>query len=182
MFQAFFIPFIAISLAELGDKTQIAILLLATRTGKHLYLFLGVLLAFVIADGLAVLLGGLVADFVPAKYLKVGSGIIFIIFGILTIVKNEEGETTVEPKNPFFSAFGLIFASELGDKTQIASGLFATKYNPYLVFTGVILALAMLSLMAIFVGRFVKNKINRRLISLIGGVVFIIIGIVCLVG
>ena len=51
------LPFITIALAELGDKTQLAVFALASKTKKHLSLLLGAILAFVIADGLAVILG-----------------------------------------------------------------------------------------------------------------------------
>ena len=57
MFQDFFIPFLTIGLAEFGDKTQLAILGLSTKTKKHLSLILGVVLAFILTDGLAVILG-----------------------------------------------------------------------------------------------------------------------------
>ncbi len=181
MLQAFFIPFITISLAELGDKTQIAILLLATRTSKHFSLFLGVLLAFLIADGIAVLLGGFLTNIVPSRYLKIGSGLVFIIFGLIMFLNRNEEAVKADLKKPFLSGFGLIFVSELGDKTQIASGLFATRYNPVLVFLGVISALTILSLMAILVGNLIKDRLNRRLISYISAVVFIIIGILCFI-
>jgi len=46
------IPLVAIAAAELGDKTQISILLLSSKTKKHLQLLLGVMLAFLIVDGL----------------------------------------------------------------------------------------------------------------------------------
>ncbi len=67
--------------------------------------------------------------------------------------------------------------SEMGDKTQIASGLFATKFNPILVFIGVILALTLLSLIAVFLGKFLTKKINKKTISIIAGILFILIGI-----
>jgi len=49
------IPLVAIAAAELGDKTQISILLLSSKTKKHLQLLLGVMLAFLIVDGIVIL-------------------------------------------------------------------------------------------------------------------------------
>jgi len=51
------IPFFAIGLAELGDKTQLAVILLSSRTGDHLQLLIGIVLAFMIVDGVAILAG-----------------------------------------------------------------------------------------------------------------------------
>ncbi len=174
----FIIPFATIILAELGDKTQIAILCLATQTRKHLLLLFGVLLAFFITDGIAVILGNFVANVIPEKYIKLAGGIIFIIFGVITLLNRDEEEKKCELKNPFLTGFGAIFVSEFGDKTQISAGLFATKYNPFLVLASVLCALSILSLMAIFIGRFLTECINRRIISYTAGAIFMVIGII----
>lgn len=178
MLRDFLIPFLTIGLAEVGDKTQIAVLCLATQTKKHLLLLSGVVLAFVVTDGLAVLVGNFITNFIPENYIKIAGGIIFIIFGVITLLNKEKEDAKCELKNPFLTGFGVIFVSEFGDKTQIAAGLFATKYNPVMVFAGVIFVLTVLSLMAIFVGKFLTEHINRRVISYIAGAIFIVIGII----
>lgn len=178
MLRDLLVPFLTIGLAELGDKTQIAILCLATQTKKHLLLLSGVVLAFFVVDGLAVILGNFITSFIPENYIKIAGGIIFIVFGIITVLRKEEEDTKCELRNPFLTGFGVIFVSEFGDKTQIAAGLFATKYNPVLVFAGVIFALTILSLMAVFIGKFLTERINRKLISYIAGAIFIVIGII----
>ena len=177
MLESFLIPFVTIGLAELGDKTQIAVLCLSTQTRKHLFLLAGVLLAFIITDGIAVILGSYATNIIPEEYIKIAGGIIFVIFGLITLLQREDEEAECELKNPFLTGFGVIFVSEFGDKTQIAAGLFATKYQPLLVLIGVILALGILSLLAVYLGKFIMEKVPRRLISYIAGAVFIIIGI-----
>jgi Ca2+/H+ antiporter, TMEM165/GDT1 family len=178
MFEDIIIPFIAVGLAEFGDKTQIAILCLASNTKKYVELLLGIILAFIITDGLAILLGNFITSIVPLIYLKIISGVIFIIFGILTLMAKKE-ESKCELGNPFMSGFSLILISEMGDKTQIASGLFATKFNPFLVFIGVISSLFILSVIAIYFGQFITKKFDKKKISMIAGTVFILIGISC---
>jgi putative Ca2+/H+ antiporter (TMEM165/GDT1 family) len=64
-----------------------------------------------------------------------------------------------------------------GDKTQIASAIFATEYNPSMVFIGVMLALLILSVMAIFLGKYLSSRIDRRVIARVAGVVFLLIGL-----
>ncbi|MBS3741534.1 MAG: TMEM165/GDT1 family protein [Candidatus Cloacimonetes bacterium] len=171
------IPFVTIGLAELGDKTQITVFCLASKTKKYIPLLIGVILAFVVVDGLAILLGNFISHQVPTNYLKIISGIVFIIFGIFTLVNNKESEDACELKKPLLSGFWLILVSEMGDKTQIASGLFATKYNSLLVFIAAISSLFLLSILAIFLGRLIFKKLNRKTISYISGIIFIIIGI-----
>jgi len=172
------IPLVAISLAELGDKTQLSILLLSSKTKKHLHLLLGVVLAFLIVDGVAILLGSWIMNIVPVNWLKISSGIIFIIFGVLILTENEaRGESKFRSKNSFLSGFIMIFVSEWGDKTQITSGLFAAQYNSWMVLAGVMTGLTLLSTIAIYLGKFISNKVDKKVITRIAGIAFILIGI-----
>lgn len=179
MIQDFLIPFVSIGLAELGDKTQIAVLCLASKTKKYIQLLFGVILAFAITDGLAILLGNFITAHIPILYIKIVSGAIFIIFGLIMLLNNKTEEAQCELKQPFTSGFLLILVSEMGDKTQIASGLFATKYNPIMVFIGVLSALTLLSVMAIYLGKFIALKMNKRAISKVAGIVFVVLGVLC---
>lgn len=178
MLDEILIPMVAVGLAEMGDKTQLSILLLSSRTKEYFKLLLGVVLAFLIVDGVAILLGSWITNVVPAHILKLISAAVFIGFGLLILFKNkEEEEGAASFKNPFISGFTMIFLSEWGDKTQIASALFAVEYNPWMVLIGVMTALTLLSIMAIYLGKFISGRIDRRLITRIAGVVFIIIGV-----
>jgi Ca2+/H+ antiporter, TMEM165/GDT1 family len=179
MIQDLLIPFVSIGLAELGDKTQLAVLCLASKTKKYLHLLSGVILAFAITDGLAILLGNFITAHIPILYIKIVSGAIFIIFGLVTLLYNKTEEAQCELKQPFTSGFFLILISEMGDKTQIVSGLFATKYNPVMVFIGVLSALSVLSVMAVYLGKFIALRMNKRVISKIAGGMFIALGILC---
>lgn len=177
MIQDIIIPFIAIGLAEIGDKTQLAVLCLAGKTKQYFRLFLGVLAAFIIIDGLAVIIGAKITNYLPETYIKIFSGTLFIIFGLVMLLKKEEKETTCSLKNPFLSSFFLILISEMGDKTQITSGLFATQMNPYFVFIGVILALSLISIITIYCAKIICNKVNQKTITKVAGIVFIVLGI-----
>lgn len=171
------IPLIAVGLAELGDKTQLSILFLSSKTEKHLDLFLGVSLAFLIVDGFAVLLGSYVVNIIPLDLLRIFSGMVFIIYGVLTLrdSKVDDGRRSYS-KNALLSGFGLVFLTEWCDKTQIASGLLATKYDALMVLTGAMMALMLLSIMAIYLGKFISNRVDRKMVTRIAGVVFMIIG------
>jgi putative Ca2+/H+ antiporter (TMEM165/GDT1 family) len=67
MIEDILIPLVAIGLAEMGDKTQLSILLLSSRTDRYLQLLLGVMLAFFIVDGAAILLGSWITTVVFPK-------------------------------------------------------------------------------------------------------------------
>jgi putative Ca2+/H+ antiporter (TMEM165/GDT1 family) len=68
---------------------------------------------------------------------KIASGAVFIIFGLLTLrAEKEKEEGKLRFKSSLLSGFALIFMMEWGDKTQIASALFAAKYDPPMVLLG----------------------------------------------
>src|SRR4030042_4414591 len=172
------IPFFAIGLAELGDKTQLAVILLSSRTSDHLQLLIGIVLAFVIVDGVAILAGSLITYIIPISFLRIFSGVVFITFGIL-ILKGGNGifEERLRFKSAFLSGFTLIFITEWGDKTQIAAALFASEYNSMMVLIGTLASLTLVSIAAIYLGKLISNKINRKMMTRIASITFIIIGI-----
>lgn len=175
--EAILIPFITVALVEIGDKTQLSILLLSSKTEEHLHLFFGVTLAFLIVDGIAVFAGSWVANIVPLGLLMKFSGIIFIISGVLILRDNEmRDERKLYFKNSFLSGFTLILITEWCDKTQIASGLFATRYNALMVLVGTMAALALLSAMAIYLGKFISSIADKKVITKVAGIVFVLMG------
>lgn len=78
--------FSLIGLMELGDKTQFAIIALSAEYELPLLVFLGVILAFALITGIGVLAGTALTRFVPLKYIQLGSGFVFILFGVAFLV------------------------------------------------------------------------------------------------
>ncbi len=180
MLQDFIIPFITILLAELGDKTQLAVLILASKTKKHIQLLAGVFLAFLLADGVAVIAGNYVGDMIPKDIINLIAGILFIGIGIFILMGRKENKKDLRLKHPFLSGFIIILIAELGDKTQIASGLFGMTYNPVLALLAVMAALTFLSIAAIYLGRFIIKHVDQEKFSIVAGVIFLILGIIML--
>jgi len=83
-------PFLAASLmivlTELGDKTQIATIALAARFAQPTAVFLGVLSAFALVDGLSILLADRLGKRLPVNKIKKISAVIFIVLGVLTLL------------------------------------------------------------------------------------------------
>ena len=79
----------------------------------------------------------------------------------------------------FFVVFGTVFLAELGDKTQLATVLFASKSSVSLmtVFVAATLALALSSALAVTAGSLISQYVDTRYLSMLAGVGFIIIGI-----
>jgi putative Ca2+/H+ antiporter (TMEM165/GDT1 family) len=78
-----------IFLAELGDKTQLAVITLAARTKSPLAVFLGAVGGFGILTLLGAAFGGLITKWIPEGYVKITAGVLFIIFGIWILLSKE---------------------------------------------------------------------------------------------
>ena len=80
--------FIAVLIAELGDKTQLATMLFAAdKEVSKWTVFLGASPALNVASGIGVLAGAVVSQYVSEKYLHYIAGIGFVGIGIWTLVK-----------------------------------------------------------------------------------------------
>ncbi len=85
MFESFFLTLLLVFLAELGDKTQLATMLLATQKKSPLGVFLGASCALILSSLLGVTLGSVLTKFLPPNLLKLGAGFSFIIIGIFLL-------------------------------------------------------------------------------------------------
>jgi len=80
--------FVAVFIAELGDKTQLATMLFAAdKEVSKWTVFIGASLALIVASGIGVLAGGLISQYVSEKHLHIIAGIGFILIGIWTLFK-----------------------------------------------------------------------------------------------
>ena len=79
----FAVAFGTIFVAELGDKTQLALFAMAGSHASRISVFLGGALALVLTTALAVALGEAVSRAVPAAWLERGAGVIFVALGVL---------------------------------------------------------------------------------------------------
>ena len=85
-----FTTFIAVFLAEMGDKTQLTTITLSSTTNKPLAVFIGSSVALILATLLGALAGGSIANLFPAFLLKLISGIVFLIIGINLLAQSKK--------------------------------------------------------------------------------------------
>ena len=78
--------FSTIFLAELGDKTQIAAIIMTSKTNKPLTVFIGSMIAFAIITIIGVAFGGVITKVIPIYLIKVLSAVAFITVGILILI------------------------------------------------------------------------------------------------
>src|SRR4051794_35572082 len=79
-------------------------------------------------------------------------------------------------------AFGVVFIAEMGDKSQILAMTFATRYRPWAVFGGIVVAVALLMALSVGIGAALGSVLPERLLSGIAAAVFIGFAVWTLVG
>ncbi len=84
----FALIFTSIFIAELGDKSQIAIMLFAADKDVNKFtIFIVASLVFIISAAISVLAGNLLSNYINEKYLQYAAGIGFVVIGLLTLYK-----------------------------------------------------------------------------------------------
>jgi len=122
MLYAFAVATILITLAELGDKTQLLALGLATKY-KAWHVLVGIFIATITIHLFSTLAGELVGKLIPTFWLSIVSGLLFIGFGIWTLRGDDDTDIDEATKSarfgPIVTTAIAFFLAELGDKTQI---------------------------------------------------------------
>jgi putative Ca2+/H+ antiporter (TMEM165/GDT1 family) len=86
MSRCFTSTFVTIFLAELGDKTQVATLLLSAQSHKPWVVFVGSALALIITSLVGVLLGQWLSKLLTPRRLELATGTILLIVSVLLFV------------------------------------------------------------------------------------------------
>ncbi|MBI3037359.1 TMEM165/GDT1 family protein [Candidatus Woesearchaeota archaeon] len=179
MIQDFLIPFVTIAVAEIGDKTQLAMMAMAARHRHTTQIFLGAIAASAIVDGSAVVLGSYISRYIPKVPVAVAAAVIFMAFGIYTLLRKEEEKKPrlLSKRSVLIAAFVLFFVSEFGDKSQFAALLFGTQYNLLLALFGALAGIAAVLVIMLSIGKYVSKHLSEKTIRLLSGLLFIGIGL-----
>ena len=199
MLTAFTAALLLITVSELGDKTFFIAVILAMHHPRRL-VFIGVTGALAAMSILSVLFGHAVS-LLPKVYIHYAEIALFIAFGIKLLYDAskmsaacdtevvQEAEAAVKkadlqlPKQKtslaiVIEAFVLTFMAEWGDRTQIATIALAAGNNPIGVTIGAILGHAICAAIAVIGGKMIAGRISERQLTLIGGCLFLVFGVV----
>jgi putative Ca2+/H+ antiporter (TMEM165/GDT1 family) len=187
------VAFVTIFLAELGDKTQLITISFASKYPR-MPVFLGVFLAMSVVTIFGVVVGAVLIRFIPIQVVKVLSGLIFIVFGVWTLLSKEEeleedegqirskGSSEPRKEKVFSTAFIMTSLAEFGDKTQLAVIALTAQYGaPVAVYIGAVAAFALIVGIGVVLGKKISEKVESKWIELGSGALFIILGIIFIV-
>lgn len=175
--KVFFTEFIA----EMGDKTQLMLIALTSKY-KLRDIILGTAAAILVLNGLAVLAGGLVSEFIPDWLIKTIAALAFFYFAASTIAGEEEEEEGGKTKIKFapLAVFCTFFVAELGDKTQLTAITFGANEGmsaALIVWIGCSLGLFAADILGMLAGYLLKSKTPDGLLNTLAFVIFSVFGV-----
>ena len=165
--------------AELGDKTQLTTIMLSSKASAT-SVFAGAMLAFLVVDGVSTLVGGTLLGFLPYRWVRLGSGLVFIIFGVFSLVHKKEEKIKREREEvTVLKTFSMVSLMELGDKTQLASVALAAELgSPLVVLLGVMLAFAVVTGIGVILGTRLLSLLPERYLEVGASLLFISFGLI----
>lgn len=182
MFVLFFKVLLTEFIAEMGDKTQF---MLVAMTSKYKLrdIILGTAVAILILNGIAVLAGGFVGQFIPDWFIKLLAAAAFLYFAVTSIPVGEEKEEEAKEHNVKFAplaVFSTFFLAELGDKTQLTAITFGANEGlsaAVVVWLGCSIGLFAADIIGMLVGYLLKSKLPEKFLNILAMVIFAVFGI-----
>lgn len=191
---------ITIFISGLGDKSFLITAILSMQYSKPL-VFTSSFLSLTIMGFVSMQFGKILPNYINISTINLCGGVLFIFLGIYLIINGyfskqekenndkEEIEKLINEENKsnpvlnkslltvWLECFGLVFISELGDKSQIALICLSTNVPFIHVIIGFSIANFALTLIAIFCGKVVEERLSKKSLEVISGFLFVVFGI-----
>ena len=184
------VAFAVVLLAEMGDKSQLVALSLASRFSPWVTLA-AVTVAAIALHGLAATIGGALAQAVSPTTRAVVAGVLFIGFGAWTLWRSRSADADVDAvdgdamavvprRSAFFAIAVAFFVSEFGDKTQLAVATLASTRNAFFTWFGAVVGMVVADSIAIAAGVGLRKVLRPRLVAIVAAAGFTLTGVVLL--
>jgi Ca2+/H+ antiporter, TMEM165/GDT1 family len=178
--EAFLTSTLTVALAEIGDKTQLLSLFLATRFRNKWGIVLGILVATLVNHGISAWLGGWIAQFLQSQTGQWLIGGSFIALGLWLLIpdKDDGADAKFHHLGAFAASTILFFLAEIGDKTQVATVLLGAQYHSvFWVTLGTTLGMLLANVPVVFAGHYLMQRIPLQLTRILASLAFILVGL-----
>jgi len=183
--EIFFISTASIAVGELGDKTQLLALILATRLRKPVPIIAGIFVATLVSHLLACLVGEWVSTLLTPNILRWVLGISFLTVAAWALIpdKLDEDVKTRGHYGVFALTVVTFFLAEMGDKTQIIALALAAKYDALVaVVLGSTLGMLLVNLPTVLFAERAMKWIPLKVVRVVAAIIYAILGILTLTG
>ncbi|MET0364908.1 MAG: TMEM165/GDT1 family protein [Sphingobium sp.] len=169
-----------VALAEIGDKTQLLAILLATRFKRPLPVIAGIFVATLANHFLAALVGEQVASILDGLWFRYLIAASFVAMAIWTLIPDKIDD--LEDKPAKFGAFVTttiaFFLVEMGDKTQIATVALGARFHEVLpVMMGTTIGMLLANVPAVFLGQELIKRVPLNIVRMVAALLFLVIGL-----
>jgi len=182
--EALFVSTGVVALAEMGDKTQLLSLLLASRFKRPFPILLGILVATVLNHACAGAVGMWVTHAVGESMMRIVLAVSFLAMAVWTLIPDKAplADTKTSRLGIFGTSLIAFFLIEMGDKTQIATVALAAQYDAfYSVVAGTTLGMMLANVPAVLLGERATKVLPVRVLQKIAAALFAILGVLTLV-
>jgi putative Ca2+/H+ antiporter (TMEM165/GDT1 family) len=179
-----------VAVAEIGDRTQLLSIVLASRFRRPLPILCGILVATIANHALAGIAGELVGDLLTGSVLRWVLAASFLAMAAWAIVPDKLGGdgdgddvVGVTTRGPFLATLCSFFVAEMGDKTQLATAALAARFDALAwVVIGTTTGMMIANVPAVLFGHFAGNRIDPRWARYVAAAIFAAQGVLAALG
>ena len=164
------------ALAEFGDKTNLIVLSLMSKTKQPFTVALGGTIGIMITSLLGILFGSFLGAILPLSLIPIFSGLIFIILGIWSFKGgNNESDDDMKQHNidedvnsrsfALKNSISLVALAEFGDKSQVFLISGSIIENPWAIFLGAMLGMGLIMGLSAILGYKIIGRLTRASVS-----------------
>lgn len=178
--EAFLTSAAVVALAEIGDKTQLLAIVLATRFRRPAPIILGILAATLANHFLAALVGEQAAVILDGRWFRYLVAASFILMAGWTLIPDTLDEEEEKPVRfgAFVTTLIAFFLVEMGDKTQLATIALGARFQSVIpVMTGTTLGMMLANVPAVFLGHELIKRVPLNTVRVIAALLFLAIGV-----
>jgi putative Ca2+/H+ antiporter (TMEM165/GDT1 family) len=183
--EAFLVSTASVAIGELGDKTQLLSLILASRLRRPVPIIAGIFAATLGNHLLACWFGEWVGNLITPQILRWVLGISFIAVAIWALVPDKMDENVESRSAHGVFVFTLItfFLAEMGDKTQVVAIALAARYHELVqVVIGTTLGMMLVNIPTVLFADRAVRWIPLKAVRIIAAVIYTVLGVATLLG
>ncbi len=182
--EAFLASFGTVAVAEIGDRTQLLLLMISARHRRPVPILAAMLLGTVLSTVLAAWIGERLSALLHPRVVDwlVGVSLLVMALWALKAETPRASDATARRGGVFISTLVSFCIAELGDKTQIATAVLAAAYhNSIAVVIGSTLGIVLACAPAVLVGHALSARLPLRAIRITSSLLFFGLGVLFLV-
>jgi len=179
--ETYVVSALLVALAEMGDRTQLLAIMLASRYRKPAPILAGILVATLANHALAALAGYYVSSLFAATWFKYAIAASFIAMAAWALIPDKADEEEKPSKlgaGVFLTTVVSFFLVEIGDKTQIATAALAARYHDVLVVAaGTTTGMMLANIPAVLLGHAVTRVLPLKALRIAAALLYLGLGV-----